>query len=304
LAEDFISIVLPIYNGEKYMRESIESCLAQTHKNWELIIVDDHSTDNTALIANQYVQNDGRIRYVKNEHNLKLPKTLNKGFSLTKGDYLTWTSDDNIYKPHALASMLQALKRDKAQFVFASCEVINEAGKIVEAIHASKDYQKEIIGVNCVGACFLYARNVYTVIGDYDVGTYLAEDYDYWLRIFSQFSVIHISEYLYQYRWHSGALTSSEKKQKLSDRYELVVLKNLNGFGRLDYLSKYYLYKGLHTHRIYKTTNKERKKYELQFTYYRIWYLVFRRLPLRFQEDGFRGILKKSLNILVRRRIK
>jgi glycosyltransferase involved in cell wall biosynthesis len=302
VSKDLISIVLPIYNGEKYMRESIESCIKQTHKNWELIIVDDSSTDNTATIANEYVLKDSRISYFKNDHNIKLPRTLNKGFSLARGNYLTWTSDDNMYKPNALEYMLNALTSDtRAQFVFTSCEIIDEEGNIIEYINASKDFRKEIIGVNCVGACFLYSREVYEILGDYDVGTFLAEDYDYWLKVFSKFLVVHIREYLYQYRWHSGALTSTENKQKLFDAYENVVLKNLKGFGKLDYLSKYYLYKGLHSHRTYKSDISERNKYKVKFNYYSIWYALFRLIPLRFKEYGFIGIIKKIIIKQVRR---
>ena len=84
-----ISIVLPIYNGEKYMRQSIDSIIGQTYQNWELLIVDDSSTDGTAAIAAEYVQKDSRIQYYKNPQNMRLPRTLNRGFSLAKGAYLT-----------------------------------------------------------------------------------------------------------------------------------------------------------------------------------------------------------------------
>ena len=103
--DDLISIVLPIYNGEKYMKQSIDSVINQTYANWELLIVDDGSTDNTAAIAREYAEKDNRIKYYKNPQNMRLPKTLNRGFSLATGDYLTWTSDDNYYYPTALEIM-------------------------------------------------------------------------------------------------------------------------------------------------------------------------------------------------------
>lgn len=83
--EQLISIVLPIYNGEKYMRLSIDSIIAQTCADWELLIVDDGSADNTAVIAQEYASRDSRIQYYKNTENMGLPKTLNRGFSLTRG---------------------------------------------------------------------------------------------------------------------------------------------------------------------------------------------------------------------------
>ena len=78
--EELISIVLPVYNGEKYLRESIDSVLNQTYRNWELIIVDDCSTDSSAKIAKEYTNKDKRIYYYRNENNLRLPRNLNKGF--------------------------------------------------------------------------------------------------------------------------------------------------------------------------------------------------------------------------------
>ena len=80
--EPLISIVLPVYNGEKYLRQSIESVLLQTYNNWELLIIDDGSTDTSASIANDYVIRDARVSYYKNPENIRLPKTLNRGFSI------------------------------------------------------------------------------------------------------------------------------------------------------------------------------------------------------------------------------
>ena len=71
---DLISIVLPVYNGERFLRASIDSVVAQTYQNWELLVVDDCSTDSTADIVREYVQKDSRIKYFKNEVNLRLPR--------------------------------------------------------------------------------------------------------------------------------------------------------------------------------------------------------------------------------------
>ena len=180
--EPLISIVLPIYNGEKYMRKSIDSVLAQTYANWELLIIDDGSTDNTAVIAQEYAAKDSRIRYYKNPENMRLPRTLNRGFSLAKGDFLTWTSDDNYYYPTALETMHNALVQQGKEFAFASCDVITGDGDIVECIMVSDAAKKSIVGTNPVGACFLYSRKVYETVGEYDPEMTLVEDFDYWQR--------------------------------------------------------------------------------------------------------------------------
>ncbi len=274
-----VSIVLPIYNGEKYMRQSIESVINQTYKNWELIIIDDCSSDNTPIIAKEYAEKDNRIRYYRNETNLKLPRGLNRGFSLSKGEYLTWTSDDNLYLPTAIERMVSAIETENADFVFATCDVIDENGNVVEIIKAPKDYKIAIIGGDFVGACFLYTRNVYETVGDYDVNKFLVEDYDYWLRIFYRFNVYNIEDVLYQYRWHDGALTSTKKKDRINSMCEKVLWDNIGNYGRLSIIQKYYFYSHLHRLRQSKEDKKEKNKYKLKAVFYNMYYVLFFRIP-------------------------
>src|SRR5437899_2495400 len=114
-----ISIVLPTYNGSKYIRASIESCLAQTFRDFELIIVNDCSTDDTAKIIGEYVEKDPRIKIIHNQFNKKLPLSLNTGFDIAAGIYHTWTSDDNYYAPNALENLYGLLEKDKTiDFVY------------------------------------------------------------------------------------------------------------------------------------------------------------------------------------------
>ncbi len=90
-----VSIVLPTYKRAHVLPSAIRSVLNQTYTNLELIVVDDNSPDDTRDVVASF--GDPRIRYVRNEPNLKLPRALNRGFSLARGEYLTWTSDDNLY---------------------------------------------------------------------------------------------------------------------------------------------------------------------------------------------------------------
>lgn len=223
--DSLISIVLPVYNGEKFLEKSIESCLYQTYANWELLIIDDGSVDKSAEIARQYEKRDSRIHYYRNEYNLKLPRTLNRGFSLAKGEYLTWTSDDNYYYERALEKMVEKLNNSDSEFVFASCAIINENGEQVSTIAAPLDYENAIWDYDFVGACFMYTRKVYETIGDYDPALFLCEDYDYWLRIFASFKVDYLDEILYAYRHHAKALSVTHKEGQY-EALEKVLLKN------------------------------------------------------------------------------
>ena len=272
-----ISIILPIYNGEKYMRESIDSILKQSYTNWELLIIDDGSTDDTPVISVEYEAKDSRIHYYKNEQNMRLPRTLNRGFSLAKGDYLTWTSDDNYYYPTALEKMVHALASQNKDFVFASCDVINAEGEIVEVISVNDHSPKMLVGNNPVGACFMYSRKAYEVTGDYDPELTLVEDFDYWQRIATKFPPVCISEKLYAYRWHDGALTSTMKKDQFNRTLERTLLKNRESFGKIDAEQKYYYYKGLHQCRV--NLNDTNDPYYKKYKWYSFVYLLQHRIP-------------------------
>lgn len=208
-----VSIVLPAYNGEKYIRESIESILCQTLTDWELIIVNDCSTDSTPLIIKEYAARDDRIKVVTNLQNQKLPESLNIGFRQAHGEYLTWTSDDNMYKPQALEIMAGYLDKNiDCPMVCTAMDIIDPEGMITGCKDSYDDYY--MLYNNCVGASFLYRNNVRKIVGEYDKDSFLVEDYDYWLRIIFNYGKIDfLNKNLYKYRVHQLSLTGQKKLQ-------------------------------------------------------------------------------------------
>lgn len=204
-----VSIVLPVYNGEKYLKESIDSIIVQTYKDWELIIVNDCSTDNTISIAEKYAAIDERIKIINNKVNMRLPRSLNIGFADAVGEYLTWTSDDNIYLPTALAEMVAFLDSYPGCFlVTAEMDIIDKDGNTLR--QADSFDEASIFISNSVGACFMYRHCVIDIIGEYDTDRFLVEDYDYWLRIHTQCGAIKLlPKLLYKYRVHDGSLTAT-----------------------------------------------------------------------------------------------
>lgn len=224
-----ISVVLPTYNGARYIHEAIDSVLAQTYQDWELIIVDDASTDETPDIIRHYAARDARIRCVRHEQNRRLPAALNSGFAVTRGDYLSWTSDDNRYRPQALATMAAVLdERSDIDFVYASFDIVDAAGNIV-AQHRAHSPASLLSGATS-NACFLYRRAVYEHLGDYAEDMFLAEDYDYWLRVFlSGHRMQPLSESLYEYRRHERSLTDAYRGQTFAAA-ERALLRNLSAF--------------------------------------------------------------------------
>jgi glycosyltransferase involved in cell wall biosynthesis len=203
-----VSIVLPTYNGSRYIGESLESCVAQTYGNIEVIVVDDASTDGTPGLVARHAAASDRIKSVRHERNRRLPAALNTGFALAGGDYLTWTSDDNLYEPEAIALMVGCLEaRPETAMVYCDMKKIGPTG---EALGIWRNDGPEVLPQgNCVGACFLYRREVYEAVGDYDESMALVEDYDYWLRVARRFPIAHLSGATpYRYRIHPASLTS------------------------------------------------------------------------------------------------
>ncbi len=219
-----VSIILPTHNGDRYIREAIDSCLEQIYKNIELIVVDDGSSDNISKIITSY--HDKRVRYLRHERNLGQARALNTGFSNASGEYLTWTSDDNIYSPQAIGSMVEALEKNKkTDYVYANYHEIDETGKILQSVSVGPP--GSLRRVNRLGLCFLYRKKVYERLGGYDPEAFLVEDYEYWLRIYyNRFRMQKLNEYLYYFRVHKDSLTGrhdagevEKQAQKVRDKY-------------------------------------------------------------------------------------
>jgi glycosyltransferase involved in cell wall biosynthesis len=225
-----VSIILPTYNGEKYIKDSIESIINQTFSDWELIIVNDCSTDNTLNIANQYAKFDKRIKVVSNEYNKKLPASLNVGFSKAKGKYYTWTSDDNMYRPQAIERMVDYLNLNSCcDLISCSFDYIAENGQFIRETknpNSTSDAIKLIHHCN-IGACFMYRKEIADKVGEYDLNMFCAEDYDYWCRMAICGNIHYKDENLYQYRVNSQSLTAT-KKDVIKQRTMEIRLKYAN----------------------------------------------------------------------------
>ena len=251
--EALISIILPTYNGTRFLERAIQSCIDQTYPKWELIIVDDASTDDTPSVISLMEAKDKRIRSIRHYQNRKLPGALNTGFAASAGDFLTWTSDDNCYRPEALAKMLAFLKSSPDyDMVYADYTIIDGDSLPIQPISVGEP--TTLVVRNIVGACFLYRRNVYEILGEYNESLFLAEDYDYWLRVLSQFKMFPLHEDLYLYRKHPRSLTQQQLKQILQATDKAVEL-NLPHMCSLDEsrISRGYAnlaYRAFHQHKI------------------------------------------------------
>ncbi|RTY83277.1 glycosyltransferase [Flavobacterium sp. ZB4P23] len=219
---NLISIVLPVYNGEKYLASSIESCLNQTYQNIELIIVNDCSTDGTSGIINRFAEKDKRVRIINNTINIKLPASLNVGHVVAKGDFITWTSDDNYYEANAIEELLKSLLEKQVDIVYSDVLLIDyEAIKVREVNFLN--FENIIFG-NFVGSCFLYKKEVFERNNGYNEELFLIEDYDFWLRAIIHSKYSHLNKTLYNYRKHENSLTN---QIYINDEKEKIFLQNI-----------------------------------------------------------------------------
>lgn len=237
-----VSIILPVYNGERYIAEAVESILNQTYQKFELILVDDGSTDSTARKMDEYAQKDPRIRVV-HQKNQKLPRSLNNGFLLACGEYLTWSSDDNRMKPEFLEKMVTVLQRHPDwDMVYANMDIIGENGQPLtgsdwfsgyqvpsgsEHIHLPADRSElNTWPNNYVGGAFLYRRRINYLLAGYSPHQFTREDYDYWMQVNSLFTLKHVpfSTPVYDYRFHTRSLTSQDDRLKITNNRKYLMV--------------------------------------------------------------------------------
>lgn len=231
-----VSILLPVYNHANFIKQTIESIQNQSYTNWELIIIDDGSTDDTSNILRQY-ETDYRI-HIYHQPNQKVPRTLTHLHALAKGQLITWISSDNFMAP----TMLEELVRYLVQYpdismVYADPALIKENGEYLYGNgyrDQNRDRERtyilrlpqdpESLGSefdNFINACFLYKRNEAVAMG----GHYFddlngMEDYDFWLRLHRGAKIHHINnqEPLYYYRVHDKSM-SNQIQEKHLDEY-------------------------------------------------------------------------------------
>lgn len=200
-----VSIVLPTYNGARYIRAALDSTLSQTYPHIEVIVVDGGSKDGTLEILATY--QDPRLHLVHQPANTgRLPGALNLGFQRASGNYLTWMQDDDIYEPTAIETLANYLhEHPQVDMVYSDYWWIDENGVKfrLEVVPPPAELRVR----NGIGHFFMYRRSVQDSIGLYDPAYFMAEDYEYWLRVSQKHAMQPVAYPLYQYRAHPGSLT-------------------------------------------------------------------------------------------------
>jgi glycosyltransferase involved in cell wall biosynthesis len=218
-----ISVLIPTYNVELYVEEAVRSIINQTYKNLEIIVVDDHSTDNTYNILLKLSLEDKRVRLFRNEKNLRIAKTLNFAFQQSTGGYIARMDGDDVSLPDRIEKQLAFLNSDKnLDLVGLHLLMIDDFGKEihVEKYMSNADKINEVAKyTNPVPHFWIAKRKVYDEVGPYRIPP--AEDYDFLLRAIEKgFRLSNLPEVKYLWRMRLGnSATAAGLIQRKTVRY-------------------------------------------------------------------------------------
>lgn len=212
-----ISVVVTSFNLGRYLPDALSSVLAQSFQDWECIIVDDHSTDNTAEIAQDFAKRDPRFKYHKTPHNLKLCGALNYGFDQSTGKYVVNLDGDNKLPARALEIQVDALNDDPSiHIVCGDLDLISDDGlsRRDKIWHNKTDYdwRSQLAHINQIHSSSMMRREVHEELGGYRVRMWRAEDAEFWTRAtsFGFRAKIVTSEPTLEYRVRSDSKSAYE----------------------------------------------------------------------------------------------
>lgn len=242
-----VSICVPTYNGEKYLRECLNSVIAQTFSDFEVLIVDDQSSDNTFCIAQEYAKKDARIRVMRNEKNLGLVGNWNRCIELAQGEWIKFVFQDDLIAPQCLEKMLAASKPDSSiicclrDFIFEA-GTLEQTQKLLNSILtleklfpgvtevSAEDYCKVVLdhlpAYNCVGepTVVMLRRDIFNKFGYFNPHLVQICDFEFWTRIAVHTGIVYVPETLATFRVHGNATTA---KNRSGRKYRTLILDPL-----------------------------------------------------------------------------
>ena len=208
-----VSVILPAFNAEKYIGEAVDSILSQTFTDFELIVINDGSTDYTLKILEVAQAGCGphsRLRIISNTRNLGLLKSLNKGIALARGDYIARQDADDISLPERLEKQYKYLqKHPQVALLGTARKTILVNGTVKEhKLKLQNPAFKDMLQSNCfVHGSVMIRKTALDSVGGYNELFYSSEDYELWLRLTKQFPAANLPEPLYILRRHSDRST-------------------------------------------------------------------------------------------------
>jgi glycosyltransferase involved in cell wall biosynthesis len=218
--DELVSIIMPAYNSERYIAESIKSVIAQTYQNWELIIIDDGSTDNTPRIVNQYKKNEKRIKYFY-QANQKQGKARNNGIKKSRGSLIAFLDSDDLWMPERLKRQVEIIEIKMVDLVFSDAytfiantkNVVGNFNTIAGILNGDSAIELFLVKNRIPMLTVLATKRAIISVGGFkeDSQFQWGEDYLLWLKMLLKgYSFYGIPEKLAYYRKHDAQVTGND----------------------------------------------------------------------------------------------
>ncbi|MFH0846036.1 MAG: glycosyltransferase family 2 protein [Patescibacteria group bacterium] len=230
-----ITVLMPVYNSEKYLKKSIESILNQTFTDFEFLIINDGSTDNSEKIIKSY--NDSRIKLISNEVNLGVIKSLNKGLDQARGEYIARMDADDISFPKRLEIQIKFMKKNPHIGIAGSWAKIIIGNKKINK-YSKPISHPEKIKIALLFRCIIIHPSIITrknILEKYNLRYNInyehAEDYGLWSNAVKYFPITNIKKALIQYRIHdsnTGKIQSAKQKMAIAQLRTTLLKDNLD----------------------------------------------------------------------------
>lgn len=193
-----VSIIIPVYNSRKYINQCLKSCLSQTYKDYEIVVIDDCSDDDISYCAEEY-----GVKYIRNNENLGPAASRNIGIKNSSGEYISFLDADDIMSPYKLEKSIAEFKKDpELGMTCGNYQILSNRTTILDQFYT---VPVEINHTNLLKQNFVASgsvtvkRSVLDDIGLFNEEYWIAEDYDLWLRISEKYKIKYIHETLYYY---------------------------------------------------------------------------------------------------------
>ena len=212
MENSLVSIIMPAYNAEKFISESIMSVINQSYKNWELLIVNDCSKDSTQKIVESYCLIDRRIKLFVQEKNKGVVEARNRALKESCGQYIAFLDSDDLWEKNKLEVQIEYMKMNKIYMTYTEYSYISEVGKFIKKISIPKklNYKQALKG-NQIGCLTVVIDK--SKVGDFEMPNLKHEDYATWLNILRNNIVAYgIQKDLAKYRKVSNSLSSNKLK--------------------------------------------------------------------------------------------
>jgi glycosyltransferase involved in cell wall biosynthesis len=212
-----ISLLIAAYNRANYVPAAVKSVLAQTRGDFELLVWDDGSTDNTLEVAKQAVRSDPRVRVMRGAHQ-GLPLSINEAVKQLSGNYFGWIDSDDMLAENALRETAAILdQRPEIGMVYTDYLSIDSGGTVKGLGHRCKiPYSKDRLLIDFMTFHFrLMRRSIFDAVGQMEPSTATAEDYDLCLRISEVTEIHHLQRPLYYYRLHDQAVSQTRRLEQI-----------------------------------------------------------------------------------------